>query len=965
MNRHGIRLRRSTGERARARSSTSVTGRFGVAVATILATFLVVLTGAPAAFAAPDPGQSGVDRFGACVAGGETGRVLLLVDESRSLASTDPDAARVTAARFLTEQLSTYADDTGASLDVAIAGFSDTYTERKGWTRLSKDSLGSLTSALDGFADRTGGTDTDYWLALDGARTTMQSGDAPPCRMIAWFTDGELDFTIRSNADKPYAPGVSLNTEQDRATMVEAARTSLCRPGGLVDQVRSSDIITVAIGLAGKDVDEADFDLLKSIATGEKTSTGACGDVLSPVPGDFYLADNIDELLFAFDKLSTPGQPPLTDEAGACAVKVCDSGKHRFVLDSSVGSVNILASADRTGLTPVLVSPDGTETRMAAGRSGDVTVGGVDENPTAGTEGGDVTVGGVKVGYSFPGDKAVAIRMTNPRADQWRGAWALVFIAPDTESAARTRSQIHIRGDLAPTWLGPKNTALRSGDTVEMTFGLRNGTGEQIEPADIPGTARLTTELVPAEAHRQDGSDSVTIAREVPKREIADAQRLDLGSVAPGRATLRMTLAVTTASARDHDGTLVPGTALSPSTVELPVTIDPPVGYPKVGGTVDFGTFEGNGTATATLTVTGPGCVWLDKSTVIAAPDGTDGLAVTSDARAQDTCVTVADGAEGGITLRLAVPTAVNGDVNGTLRLLLGPDRAGAEPIATEVPFTAALQKPLNTTSFAIALIVGLILGPLIPLLVLYLAKWLTARIPGRALRAEQIQVRLDGSAVTRGGAPFAVRDDEFVRLVPGIVSSTRKLDLGGITLRARIGRSPFGTGYVVASAPGMAGAAGRSGDRTGPTPDARLPLAVHNTWFVLHDPRGPEQEATVVLLVGGDAGREVIDRLVADVTEYLPRVLPQLRADALRNVPEDQRPAPQSGPGNPFGGGGSGGGAPANPFGPPPGGPGYGGPGYGGPGYGGRGYGGRGHPGNPPAPGTPPGPTGRPNPFG
>ena len=72
-------------------------------------------------------------------------------------------AARVTAAKFLTEQLSTYAADTGAKLDVAIAGFSDTYSERKGWTRLSKDSLGSLTSTLDGFADRAGGTDTDYW----------------------------------------------------------------------------------------------------------------------------------------------------------------------------------------------------------------------------------------------------------------------------------------------------------------------------------------------------------------------------------------------------------------------------------------------------------------------------------------------------------------------------------------------------------------------------------------------------------------------------------------------------------------------------------------------------------------------------------------------------------------------------------------------------------------------------------
>lgn len=47
------------------------------------------------------------------------------------------------------------------------------------------------------------------------------------------------------------------------------------------------------------------------------------------------------------------------------------------MLDSSVGSVNILASADRTGLTPVLVSPDGTETRMAGDKQDSAEVGGV------------------------------------------------------------------------------------------------------------------------------------------------------------------------------------------------------------------------------------------------------------------------------------------------------------------------------------------------------------------------------------------------------------------------------------------------------------------------------------------------------------------------------------------------------------------------------------------------------------
>lgn len=72
---------------------------------------------------------------------------------------------------------------------------------------------------------------------------------------------------------------------------------------------------------------------------------------------------NIDDLLFAFDKLSTPGQPPITSEAGACVKTVCEKGKHKFVLDTSVGSVSILASADREGLVPVLVAPNGSETR--------------------------------------------------------------------------------------------------------------------------------------------------------------------------------------------------------------------------------------------------------------------------------------------------------------------------------------------------------------------------------------------------------------------------------------------------------------------------------------------------------------------------------------------------------------------------------------------------------------------------
>ena len=273
---------------------------------------------------------------------------------------------------------------------MAIAGFSDTYSERKGLDHSVGEVLDSITATLDGFADRAGGTDTDYWLALGGARKTMQSGDAPTCRMIAWFTDGKLDFTIRSSADKPYAPGVSLDTEQDRKKMVEAAKTSLCRPGGLVDQVRSSDIITVAIGLAGKDVKAADFDLLKSIATGEQTSTGTCGDCAARCPATSTSPTTSTNCCSPSTNSAPRGQPPLTNETGACAVKVCDSGKHRFVLDSSVGSVNILASADRTGLTRCWCP------RTAPKRAWPVT------SRAAPRWAGDDR-------YDFPGDKAVAV----------------------------------------------------------------------------------------------------------------------------------------------------------------------------------------------------------------------------------------------------------------------------------------------------------------------------------------------------------------------------------------------------------------------------------------------------------------------------------------------------------------------------------------------------------------------------
>lgn len=895
--------------------------------AAVLAVVLVMVAlGAPGVANAK---ETGADRFGGCLAAQRSGQILLMIDESGSLQSTDPQDNRVTAAKYLARKLSQFSADSGVSLDIAVAGFSDDYHPVLGWTKLDAGSLPTVEAGIDGFKNRDTGLDTDYWLALDGARAALGSvakhTEGRSCQALAWFTDGKLDFSQR-DATKPYAPDSNLNSQAGIDATIKAAQESICRDGGLADQLRSSDIVTLAIGLAPKPEQNSDFDLLKAIATGEPNgAVTSCGAIRSPTPGDFYLAQNIDELLFAFDKFTTPGQPPIETESGVCAKIICEEAKHRFVLDRSVRNVSALAAASQTGLLAYLVAPNGTATELKGG-------------PTT------VDVGGVKVDYQTEGPKSVSVHMSNPKAPQWQGVWAIVFVDPVGDASARTRASIHLTGDLYPAWPQLGKTALHSGEkNVALTFGIVDGQQAAVDPTTVPGQVTMSVVLVDVKGAAH------PLATNVPKDRILSPQSVDLSQVPPGAARLQLSLDVTTADATDSNGTVVRGTPLATQRVDLSVTVDPPVGYPKVGNRIDFGVIEGDGTFTASLPVTGSGCAWLpdDGATVVATPDGVGKVTLESSADTVNGCVTPAENQQASLPISIKIPSQGKGVVNGTVRVMVAPPDK-SKPVAVEVPFTASLQKKLNATNFVLALLVALILGPGVPLLLLYLAKWLVTRIPAKALRAQQIPVRVSGQSVLRDGGslggPFGVRDGELVNLVRGLDKPARKLDLGGITLRTRIGLSPFGAGFVVATAPGRAGAAGKAAAMHGKTPDAKLPLAVHNTWFVLRDPAAPAEVATVVLLVGGDAGAQVIDRLVTEISSTLPRVLTELVGRTAKSGGTSGTPPTTAPSGdNPFGPGAAptaganpfaqGGGAPynhpyspsgANPFspGPPPAGP-------------------------------------------
>ncbi|MGW6694917.1 vWA domain-containing protein [Rhodococcus sp. NPDC054953] len=844
----------------RARSGAAV----GV-LAALLGSFALITP-----FAAAQPAPSAVGDFGACLAARQEGDVLLVIDESASLQASDPDAARVSAAGYLVDRLASFVDSAGVSLNVAVAGFSEDFTLHAGWTDLTDATLATVQGSVDAFTDRATGIDTDYRNALDGARSTLaERGRAADggsrCQAVAWFSDGKLDYTPR-DAEKPYAPGVSLATDAGVGQVIEKAAESLCRPGGVADQLRSSGVTTFGVGLAAGTAHPSDFGLMRAIATGDDPEAGACGAVTTPRPGDFYVAQNIDDLLFAFDALSTPGQAPLVQDRGVCAREICDDAQHRFVLDNSIASVTVLGFADREGLVPTLVSPNGDALALPRdGAAGPV----------------QARVGGADVTYEWLSPRSVSVSMRSADSVRWQGMWAVAFVDPDgSRPDARSKSNVHITGGLFPAWLGSSGAVVRSGDTEsDLHFGVVDADRSEIDPTTLQGTASLSASL----------TDSAGVTRQladgVPKDRIGESRKLDLTDVPPGPATLRLTLDVTTAAARSPEGTVIaPGTTLAPQSVDIPLTVAPPNGYPTVAPRIDFGTVEGAGPFAGELLVEGKGCVWLEPGTparIDSAPDGTGAPRLTGSAASAADCRQVADGERAALPVELAVDAAGNGPVNGSVQVMVAPEGEPDRAMPVDVPFTAELRKPIDAGRFGLIFVLALVASVLIPLGLLWLLKWRNARISQETLKAQRFDVTIRDGEVLRDGESVFVSEHGWT-IAPGLGKPTRGISLAGVDLQTRTGLSPFGSGAVTATVAGRVCASSTSGvpDRNG---RATLPLAVRNTWIVAHDPMGPADLATVVVLAGGDTGPEARDRLVTGLRDRLPGVVRGIRDRADR----------------------------------------------------------------------------------
>lgn len=828
---------------------------------------VLLLTGAaatstslPARAAAPSPA---VQEYGGCLNAGKKGDLLFLFDESISLQTSDPEAGRVKAARYLVDQLAEVSDRKSIDLEVSVGGFSDDYQPVLPWTRLGGAGTAQVAAAVEEFRTRDDGVQTDYWSGLNGARSALSAhaeAEGERCQAIVWFSDGKFDVSLspsqyESNKrarTKSYAPGLDLRDASDAAKARDAAEEDFCRPKGLADQLRVRGITLFAIGLTSPSASRSDFDTMSAVATG----SGSCGQRQKPSPGSFTPAEGIDDLLFAFDQIGRPGQvatKPLCQSADPVA---CRSVAQSFVLDDSITSVHLLATAD----VPV---PKALEVYLfAPGRDAPVQL--------VRREGG-LSPRGSR--FEWLTDTTVSVDLVNPdrRASSWTGQWALVLLDPTKSSpGARSTVSISIAGNLFPSWPDQKTTALHTGESVTgLRFGLVDDKGRTVDARRLKGTGTLDAQLL-----LRDGT-TLPVAEGLALRDLGKrATTLALTDVPVGRADLQLSLHVRTA---DFGG--IRGTELAPQVVTVPVDVLAPRGTPQLAQLADFGSVTGPVDAAATLRVTGPGCVWLDGSSpdVQAEPEQVGAVSVTSTARGEGTCLRVAEGQTADLGLRLTTEQPGNGTLAGTVPVVVAPLDALNRQTVVQVPFTADLQRPIQALNFALALVAALLLGPGIPLALLALVKWLTAKIPARPLLAQQMLVHVREGRVLRDGVPLALRDTDFGAMVPLGAAGSRRTSVAGTTLRTRTGLSPFGAGFVSVETSGQVGLSSTHPRPYGRRRQARLPLAVHNTWVATRAASAPRDEATLLLLVGLDPAGDRRRQLVDDVAARLPELMAEL----------------------------------------------------------------------------------------
>jgi hypothetical protein len=719
---------------------------------------------------------NGVDTLRNCLATNRRLDAVLVVDETQSLQSSDPENERVGALQAVIDAVALAAGNSGGlepiSVSLLIAGFGRNFVPTpEGWVDVNSSTIPELRGIAESFRNRNNVVGTDYLVALNGAQDALNqravdvSAPTPACRLVVLFSDGAYEFGPQpSGASVEYAPGLDLGDRTQREQAVASGFQQLCSEGGLLDRMRTTKPPTVllglGLGLGARSGDQLELDvppeaLFAAIATGSGPGGVVCGNPDSSAYGAVTTADEVRDLgIGIFCSLngcapSVPGAPgdPVTVavDAGVTALIVQGAGSVPFdftVTDPAGTTVSVPAgvAGPTEGLVAdVVVEPQSGQFSVARIALPSDTAGAV----------GDWTIGALVNGR--PAGGAVAVGVSRQSGLQL-----------ETDDALR----------------------LTVGEPATITAQLRSADGEDIGTSSLSGTYSATAELVAPGSLERVASVDATVD---PASGEVTLNVGELGDTDLTNLFLEARLSGTYSDGQQRQPVILTR-SLPVLRGGLPLVAAPGAGVRLSGvrGGTDDPTARGTVPVSADGDVVGRACVIGYEQS-----GPTEALPAVL-AGGSESCVDLAPGDTSDLALALAVSEVQSGEYSGNVLVeLSAPNDPLIEPATVRVPVGFAGYAPL-CTGVLVGTIVGVLaLAALVVLVLLYLLARFAARFPRepRNIAFGTIDLTLSGEAMHRaGGSDLSLTPEDFRGLVTQTDADGQTLALGdtGVTVTPR-----------------------------------------------------------------------------------------------------------------------------------------------------------------------------------
>jgi hypothetical protein len=239
--------------------------------------------------------------------------ILILLDNSSSLKTSDPERQRFVAIKQLFESISSGINGTNTdsklSVDIEIMTFAQTAKTLK-LENIDINNPKKISDEIDRkLPDNGQQGGTNFINALDAARENLshpsKNGN---CKFLIWFTDGS--FAYAKQSDKSDTENRKLKKDK-----LAELKSGICSTQGWAEQLRGSNVNTYVVLLGDPEILEKDenfqisLDLMAQI-TGDRTTSelgdvNECPDKTAPVVGEIFSVGtkDIDKLGPIFQKI--------------------------------------------------------------------------------------------------------------------------------------------------------------------------------------------------------------------------------------------------------------------------------------------------------------------------------------------------------------------------------------------------------------------------------------------------------------------------------------------------------------------------------------------------------------------------------------------------------------------------------------------------------------------------------------